>query len=202
MTQNIHSTSLTTYPPAPGMGASLKIGGPSARGMGGENLYSMRPNSFNFSSSALIYLTLSFQNNLTEKTQDSMSKDKQRRQSLSDIRDAFKDIAPYLCLENYKHSSHSGMGATTNSVSFTTLNHILSKDQGLKEGREERSRMKDKSNRLRHRNPENYKLNIIYNTNINPLFDNFYVSDVIGKSSITMGKCTNQFKTGLNNFIS
>ena len=40
---------------------------------------------------------------------------------------------------------------------------------------------------------------VIYNTNLMPLVDNFYLSDVITKSSITMGKCASQFKT--NNFM-
>lgn len=39
--------------------------------------------------------------------------------------------------------------------------------------------------------------NLIPNTNFIPLFDNFYLSNVISKSSITMGKCSSQLGTDI-----
>ncbi len=42
-------------------------------------------------------------------------------------------------------------------------------------------------------------LNLVFNTNSTPPFDNFYLSDVTTRSPITMGKCASQFKT--NNSI-
>lgn len=43
---------------------------------------------------------------------------------------------------------------------------------------------------------------LILNSNFTPLYDNFYLSDVITKASITMGKCASQSRNnGDNNFF-
>ena len=39
------------------------------------------------------------------------------------------------------------------------------------------------------------KLYTINPTNFIPLYDNFYLTDAISRASITMGKCSNLFKT-------
>lgn len=41
----------------------------------------------------------------------------------------------------------------------------------------------------------------VRNSNLVPPFDNFYLSDVIGKSSITMGKCSARAAGGDHNFF-
>ena len=42
---------------------------------------------------------------------------------------------------------------------------------------------------------------IPFNSNFIPLYDNFYLSDVITKSSITMGKCSAQSQNNTANFF-
>jgi hypothetical protein len=36
--------------------------------------------------------------------------------------------------------------------------------------------------------------NIIFNSSFEPLFDNFYLSNIISQNSVIMGKCSNTFK--------
>jgi hypothetical protein len=40
-----------------------------------------------------------------------------------------------------------------------------------------------------------YNVIYVFGSNLAPLGDNFYLSDIITKSSITMGKCSAIFKT-------
>jgi hypothetical protein len=84
----------------------------------------------------------------------------------------FNSIAPYLNENNSIYLNDPSLCMNILSTSFNSENA---------------------TQKNIYTNSSNY--NLIYNSNLIPLLDNFYLSNVISKSSVTMGKCSSQFAT-------